>query len=335
MRAAKGPYTTCDLCREFEPHIHPERLEHPRKKRTPGVVLVNFTADTFDPAQSRAYPQLVFDAAGEGPQHNYVFLTKQLEEMQKRLPEKVSPHWWFGLTLCNQGQVDGKFDDFAKMMNIRKWLSIEPLWSPIDLGPRLELMEGVIVGHDNRKQKQDKIPNYVGVTSVVEQCIAARVPVFVKQLWVSEDDRTVCTEPDRFPIHLQHRQLAWCMPGQHPQRRVMQMSLFTPPPGDKPHLMMPEPKTVKIPDPPANAILPADEVRFSNQEAALQEILKELGPMTRLAIEAEMKARGFPTLAFTARVSDLRKKLRIVGKDIPPPKRGKGGGANVYCLVTL
>ena len=40
--------TACKACRDFVPHLHPERLSQPAETKTPGVVLVNFTCDTFD-----------------------------------------------------------------------------------------------------------------------------------------------------------------------------------------------------------------------------------------------------------------------------------------------
>ena len=40
-----GANMTCEKCRAFEPHLHPERLDEPAKEKRPGVALVDFTGE--------------------------------------------------------------------------------------------------------------------------------------------------------------------------------------------------------------------------------------------------------------------------------------------------
>ncbi len=263
--------TACPQCKAFVPHLHDERLPQPGNTKKPGVVLVNFTCDTFDNARrvpddsvsslARADVSRMLSAARDAPWHTYVWLTKQ--------PQNVAPfnngcasfrecdNWCLGLSICNQEQADAKLPTFLKTPG-QLWLSLEPLWGAVDLQrgttnepgclmPRVECegctaewygseddladggacpvcecsemvmyrsemdaprICGVIVGHDNRKGAPgtDTLDH---VRSVVKQCVAAGVPVFVKQLHISGKLRH---DPADFPEDLRHRDLPWSMP---------------------------------------------------------------------------------------------------------------------------
>ena len=104
----------------------------------------------------------------------------------------------------------GMFDNF----NI--WLSAEPLLGPIDLKD--------CYAYDGGDYKRDVIPFkwlVVGcesgpnrrpckmewVESIVEQCLAANVPVFVKQICLLNGKFT--NKIEEFPEHLRIRQVPW------------------------------------------------------------------------------------------------------------------------------
>lgn len=223
----------CPQCRTFVPHLHPERLPQPGNTKKPGVVLVNFTCDTFDNARrvagdgitelAHSDVAMMLSAARDAPHHTYVWLTKQ--------PQNVAPfnmgaasfrecaNWYLGLSICNQEQADAKLPTFLKTPG-KLWLSLEPLWGPVDLdcvysigecdddGHPLSNLSGVIVGHDNRRGAPgtDTLDH---VRSVVQQCEAAGVSVFVKQLHL---DGKLRYDPADFPEDLRHRDLPWRMP---------------------------------------------------------------------------------------------------------------------------
>ena len=122
---------------------------------------------------------------------------------------------YFGFTAENQEWYDRRFTEFKRLPTIYKgWLSAEPLLGPIDLGldkvypPEAAPFQWLVVGCESGpKRRPCKIE---WVESIVEQCKAAKIPVFVKQI----DINGACeTDINKFPAHLRIRQVPWASKG--------------------------------------------------------------------------------------------------------------------------
>ena len=141
--------------------------------------------------------------------HTYVTLTKNPSNLAVVLHAMPSCHnEYHGLTVRNQDDADRKLAGFLTLRG-HTWLSVEPLLGPVDLQLKKWCIEGVIVGHDNRRGAPgtDTLDH---VRSVVKQCRAAGVRVFVKQLWIN---RHLSKESlSCFPPDLRLRNLPWSMP---------------------------------------------------------------------------------------------------------------------------
>ena len=145
---------------------------------------------------------------------------------------------YHGLTICTQADVDAKLPDFLAVPG-NKWISYEPAWSAVDLGRAVQKpfigvhcdrdgvwpkvvgpVQGVIAGQDNRRGAPgtDTLDH---VRSVVEQCLAAGVPVLVKQIWHMVDGKPKllrASHPDeyaRYPEDLRHVSLPWPTKGRN------------------------------------------------------------------------------------------------------------------------
>lgn len=262
-KLAKRMVGKCDRCARFEVHLHPERLGWPAKTRKPGVVLVNFTCDTLDEHRPGIDIISILYEAHRAPQHTYAWLT-QNPHVVIRGPRPERPdvptyatnigqhkNWYLGLTIRTQAEADEKLPVFLKIPG-KLWLSLEPLWEGIDLRGDKTLdkcpwaewrkgyggqnwykrdnFKGVILGHDNRKGAPgtDTLDH---IRSVVEQCKAAGVPVYVKQIWKPYNilapiathiagQREVwkllrASKPAEYALYppdLKHRELPWAPP---------------------------------------------------------------------------------------------------------------------------
>lgn len=124
---------------------------------------------------------------------------------------------YHGLTIRTQAEADQKLAVFLQIPG-KLWLSLEPLWGDVALcDPRIgawipsygDRVKGVIVGHDNRRGAPgtDTLRH---VRSVVKQCRAGGIPVYVKQLWI--DGNSFRRDPAEFPPNLRIRDLPWTMP---------------------------------------------------------------------------------------------------------------------------
>ena len=151
---------------------------------------------------------------------NYIWLTKRPENMKL-----ILEHWsgalqrpqvwfernWWGFTAENQKWFDVRskcanaFPDWANV-----WVSAEPLLGTLDLHMPDHLVGGgtrikwVVVGCESGPNRRPCRIDWV--ESVVDQCIAAGVPVFVKQIDIGGK---CVTDICKFPKHLRIRQVPW------------------------------------------------------------------------------------------------------------------------------
>ena len=121
----------------------------------------------------------------------------------------ISNHY-FGFTAENQEWYDERRESidndntWPSWANL--WLSCEPLLGEIDFDfPMMpQLPKWLVVGCESGpKRRPCKIE---WIESIVDQCLAAKIPVFVKQLDLNGKCERDIT---KFPKHLQIRQVPW------------------------------------------------------------------------------------------------------------------------------
>ena len=146
----------------------------------------------------------------------FLWLTKRVDAMCDALGRYAMPrNHYFGFTAENQEWYDRRIKEFRRGMPVwaNGWLSAEPLLGPIHLGlqyiaPEDTPFKWVIVGCESGSNRRPCKIEWV--ESIVEQCLAANVPVFVKQL----DTGGKCeTDINKFPEHLRIRQVPWAKEG--------------------------------------------------------------------------------------------------------------------------
>jgi len=103
------------------------------------------------------------------------------------------PNLWLGVSVENQEAANERIPELIRTPAVVRFLSVEPLLSKIDLrlgvyeneakerrGTTLDGIDWVIVGGESGPGARRC--EIAWIRSIVEQCKAARVPVFVKQL---------------------------------------------------------------------------------------------------------------------------------------------------------
>jgi protein gp37 len=94
--------------------------------------------------------------------------------------ETLPPNLWVGATAGRQDRAGEKLPPLLEIPAAVRFVSAEPLLGPLDLTPWLGRLHWVIVGAESGPGSR---PAEVGwVRSLVRQCQAAGVAVFVKQL---------------------------------------------------------------------------------------------------------------------------------------------------------
>ena len=203
----------------FEPH-QSSRARPPRK----GIVFCGNMTDLFgewrDWQSSGTDIHACFSSdANDRDKAKYLWLTKRVGRMAHAINYAFQRTFWpscdlpvlcgnhyFGFTAENQDWYDRRFDSIVPTWpNWAKiWVSCEPLLGPINLQLYPGTFDWVVVGCESGPNRRPCKIEWV--ESIVEQCLAAGVPVFVKQL----DINGRCeTDINRFPAHLRIRQVPW------------------------------------------------------------------------------------------------------------------------------
>lgn len=188
--AYSGPEPELELRRDI--------LESWARQRKPKRHFVASMTDVFGDWVPMQWIFEFLDAMAAAPDQTFQILTKRADVMaravtawrQLREFRKVPKNIWLGVSIENQKCADERIPVLLKISAAVRFLSIEPLLERVDLqypcfngADSLQSLEGlhwVIVGGESGRKARPC--NVEWIRSIVQQCKAARVPCFVKQL---------------------------------------------------------------------------------------------------------------------------------------------------------
>jgi protein gp37 len=216
------------------------QLEIPLRWKKPRRIFVNSMSDTFHKDVPFEFIDKIFAVMALCPQHVFQVLTKRADRMAEYLNDKYDnreeaignevcvitkgqnpglfvelplPNVWLGVTAENQEQADKRIPILLGIPAAKRFVSVEPMLGPVDLDCTKEgvhalgcggpcdcaaKLSQVIIGCESGPHRRPCKIEWV--ESLVAQCKAAGVAVFVKQLSINgkvEKDVT------KFPKHLQ------------------------------------------------------------------------------------------------------------------------------------
>lgn len=151
-------------------------------------------ADVFEdhPALPEQRKRL-FDLICRTPYLDWQVLTKRPEHALRMMVEAglyagenvagenvacPQPNLWIGTSPCNQGTLNESLPHLLRVPAAIRFLSLEPLLGPVDLGPCSDI-DWVIVGGESGHHARPCFLQWIA--SIVTQCREAGIPVFVKQ----------------------------------------------------------------------------------------------------------------------------------------------------------
>jgi protein gp37 len=149
----------------FEPSIYPARFNGPKNTTVPKQaetdiafknIFTGSMADIFGRWVPDEWIRRVIGVTKECPQWNFLFLTKfpqRVHEFEIELPTNA----WMGTTVDCQERVANAEKAFAKMTGGTKWLSVEPMLTPLRF-KRLDLFDWIVIGGAS---KSNKTPEWV------------------------------------------------------------------------------------------------------------------------------------------------------------------------------
>lgn len=165
-----------------------ERPDKPWANGMPRMIFVSDMSDALSTAVSFDFlKREIIDVATspKGRRHVWQWLTKRPARMGNFglwLLERGSDfpsNLWAGTSITGPSSL-ARLDGLWEVPSPRRFLSIEPLWAPVTLGDRIREVHWVIVGGSSGKDAREF--NVEWARSIIAECRAAKVPVFVKQL---------------------------------------------------------------------------------------------------------------------------------------------------------
>ncbi len=139
-RLAKNPKTAVKYAGVVDKNCHwtgrMSRLDlscFDKLPQKPSRVFVGSMADFFHENASFDDQGKVLSRIANTPQHTFLLLTKRPENAWKRYHTMI-PHLWLGVTVCNQEEADEKIPILLKIPAAKRFVSVEPMLGPIDLG---------------------------------------------------------------------------------------------------------------------------------------------------------------------------------------------------------
>lgn len=160
-RLAKNPKTQAKYAGVVDKNCHwtgrMSRLDlscFDKLPKKPSRVFVGSMTDIFHENTSSNRIDDIFLKIAQFPQHTFLFLTKRPKIMADYFPNKECEDWltwgmtvedqqhlswpqknvWLGVTVCNQKEADEKIPVLLKIPAAKRFVSVEPMLGPIDLG---------------------------------------------------------------------------------------------------------------------------------------------------------------------------------------------------------
>lgn len=171
----------------FDPTFHYYRLNEPAQKTKPRNIFVCSMADLFGDWVPDEWIQAVFAACEAAPQHRYIFLTKNPGRYGELYEKKMIPckdNYWFGTTITNQ---EDSHRIAALPAHGNRFVSIEPIMGSIKFeyitSPLFRVgtaVDWVIIGAETGNRKEKVIPQRSWIESIVNDCRAVGIPIFMK-----------------------------------------------------------------------------------------------------------------------------------------------------------
>lgn len=169
----------------------------PRSAVRPKRILVAGMSDLFHEALLNKDISDVLDVMDKARKHNFLVLTKRPERMKKIFSAAYGtrgplPNLWLGVSVEDQATANERIPLLLEMPAEVRWVSYEPALGSVDFGRWLHApftegfcdvggrLDWIVAGGESGPGARPC--DLAWIRSSVEQCKAAGVPAFVKQL---------------------------------------------------------------------------------------------------------------------------------------------------------
>ena len=202
-------------------------FDMPLKLKEPSKIFTCSLTDFYHP-DCDGFREEAFEIIRKCPQHTFQILTKRPERIVEMTPSDIlnADNVFIGTSIGSQDSIHRIADLIAPICQGPRFLSLEPLHGPIDLGLNQfvdmghkvgNLIDWVIIGgesgNDNGKYRYRPC-QIEWMESLVDQCDRFSIAVFVKQMGTRLSKQLNMSDRhgsniDEFPEKLRRREFPW------------------------------------------------------------------------------------------------------------------------------
>lgn len=170
-------------------YYHEERLRDVTPRQKPRGIFVGSMGDMWDSAVPQEWRDAVWQAMANAPQHVYLTLTKQPQNLSLRDTYCDLKHLWQGVTVTSEDDKNRLFrllHGFGVERARPLFVSMEPLLGPIEhftyhvMGEGRFVPDWIIIGADSNADADREVPKREWVERIVQQADRHDIPVFAK-----------------------------------------------------------------------------------------------------------------------------------------------------------
>jgi len=168
----------------FSITMHPDKMDVPRKWKTPRRVFVVSMGDLFHANVPIDYRDRIMDVIRDTPRHTFLLLTKRPQRMADAFTRRPVPdNCWIGVTVEDQQRADERLPILRKIDAPVRFVSVEPLLEGVDLALAPDDRIGwIIAGAETSPWKnRARYMDLAWAVSVRDQCQRVNIPFLFKK----------------------------------------------------------------------------------------------------------------------------------------------------------
>lgn len=164
----------------FEPTYHRYRMNTLDKLKMGNNIFVGAMADVFGEWVPDEWLDDIFAECEKRPEHNYMFLTKNVERYCKYGVPAGKDNLWYGTSITRQEDMD-RFDYLPAFC--KTFISFEPLLEdlhPAEYNILFHQVNWIIIGAQTGRNKDKVIPDFEWIKKLVLEADTTGIPIFMK-----------------------------------------------------------------------------------------------------------------------------------------------------------
>jgi protein gp37 len=174
-RQAKRRKHKCQLCYDFIPHPHLERLEQLKKSQKAKKIFIDSMWDWNSKGVEEDWLFPIIAKMSECSQHTFQILTKRPEGFSRFIfPENV----WLGTSITSSNDMNRVHQLKQSNNDNIRFVSMEPLLGPIDMW--LDELDWIIIGAETGHRKGKIVPHSSWIKRIIQNAKTENISIFIK-----------------------------------------------------------------------------------------------------------------------------------------------------------